>query len=157
MNKALVLIKWPAMAATMEWAKDSQVSEQEARAAGKITLENDREKLVAKSCEGTENIYDCTEAGLWALLKSVSEGEGSGLMVDASRIPVLKLTMRLAAEKRVSPYTADGRGCMIAVSTQGSALSAQLCSLGIPAAVIGRLTGLPGPVVVQSAQGIQVL
>jgi hydrogenase maturation factor len=157
MNKALVLIKWPAMAATMEWAKDSQVSEQEARAAGKITLDNSHEKVVAESCEGTEAIYECTEAGLWALLKSISQAEGSGLMADASRIPVLKLTMRLAAEKRVSPYTADGRGCMIAVSTQGSQLAAQLCSLGIPAAVIGRLTGLPGPCMVEGAQGLTVL
>ena len=157
MNKALVLIKWPGMAATMEWAKECKVSEEEAKYAARITLDNTREKIVAAGCEGTENIYECTEAGLWALLKEVGEKENSGLMADASRIPVLKLTMALAAQKRTSPYTADGRGCMIAISTRGTDLAADLCSLGIPAAVIGRLTGMPGPVMLQSMQGLQVL
>lgn len=157
MHKALVLVKWPAMAATAQWASQEDIPPQQRQAAQAMALDTRYEQEVIRRYPDAPAVYAGDEQGLWALVRRAAGAEGSGAVVEAGRIPLLKLTARLALARGVSPYEADCRGCLIAVSAHGADLAGQLCAMGIPAAVIGRLTGRPGPVLVEQDGGIRSL
>ena len=157
MSKAIVLVRWPGMAATKAWAKRHQLTAQEEASLEKMNLDTDLEMREALDFGGTEFIYPCGEGGLIAALRGLSQRACVGANIDGDRIPWLKLTLRLAKGEARSVYEADSRGCFLAISEKGGELADHLRGMGIAATVIGKLNARPGPVLLQAGGAVTVL
>ena len=149
MSEAIVLVRWPAMGEMVSFISDASLSEEEKHALEIMNLDTKTESAAVIRSDPHALVFEGKETGLWTLLQEICRRKGYGIMVDASRIPFLQLTQKLSSIGDKNPYEMDCRGCLMAVTADGKRLADELCSAGIPAVVIGKLTAPGGPILIR--------
>jgi hydrogenase expression/formation protein HypE len=91
--------------------------------------------------QGAVLLHDASEGGILAALWTLAQKAGTGLDVDLKKIPVRQETIEIAGFFDIDPYRMESAGCLLMVSGEGQKLAEELESRGIPASVIGKLTG----------------
>lgn len=86
-------------------------------------------------------MHDASEGGILGALWELAEGAGTGLSVDMRRLPLRQETVEVCECCGVNPYELLSGGCLIMTAWDGQGLAAALEDAGIPAAVVGKVTG----------------
>ncbi len=90
---------------------------------------------------GVHAMHDVTEGGIFGALWEIAEAAGCGLTVDVRKIPVRQETIEICEYFDVNPYQIMSSGSMLIAAPDGPAVVIELQKQGIPAAVIGKITG----------------
>ena len=85
-------------------------------------------------------MHDLSQGGIFGGLWEMAERAGVGLEVDLKKIPVKQETIEICEYFDINPYYLYSAGALLAGTDQAEAVIADLNGLGIPAAVIGRVT-----------------
>lgn len=83
-------------------------------------------------------------AGEGGILKAVWDFSGScglGMTAALRRIPIRQETVELCEWLGLNPYRLYSRGCVLFTAANGGRLAQELNETGVPAAVIGAVTG----------------
>lgn len=146
-GQELVLTKWIALAGT---AAIAMRFEEELGLRYPFTLidhAKELRKLISVAAEaraathfGTCAMHDLSQGGIFGALWEMGESAGVGLEVDLKKIPVKQETIEICEYFDINPYYLYSAGSLLIGTTQGEALMEELEGLGIPAAVIGRVT-----------------
>lgn len=147
-GQALVLTKWIGLAGTAALAL---AHEEELGRRYPFTL-IERAKGFARmmSVEGDARaithfgacaVHDLSQGGVFGALWEMAERAGVGLEVDLKKIPVKQETIELCEYFDINPYGLYSAGSLLAGTERAEELTAELAAAGIPAAVIGRVTG----------------
>jgi hydrogenase maturation factor len=99
-----------------------------------------REALAAAAL-GATALHDPTEGGVLGALWEVAEASGTGFRVLEERIPVRAATRAICAALRVDPLRLMSSGALLVACPDGPTLARRLGERGVPAAVIGAVTG----------------
>ncbi|MDO4294220.1 MAG: AIR synthase-related protein [Eubacteriales bacterium] len=81
------------------------------------------------------------EGGVFAALWTLAQRAGTGLEVSLKKIPIRQETVEICNLLDVNPYELAGNGSLLLAAERGEELAERLVREGIPAAVIGHLTG----------------
>lgn len=85
-------------------------------------------------------MHDASEGGIFAALWELAESAGVGLTIDLKKIPLRQETVEVCELCNVNPYELKSGGCLVMTTEDGLGLQAALEAVGIPAAVIGKIT-----------------
>ena len=151
MSETIVLVRWPAMGEMVSHLSDVSLSEEERHALRTMELDTKSEYAAVRELDPRALVFEGRETGLWILLQEIRQKKECGIMVDESRIPLLQLTRKLSSRLGKNPYEMDCRGCLLVLSADGKRIADELCSAGIPAVVIGKLTAPGGPILIRMA------
>ncbi|MDP6667425.1 MAG: AIR synthase family protein [Dehalococcoidia bacterium] len=90
-------------------------------------------------------MHDPTEGGLAGALDEMARASGTGITVDAERVTVLPETSRICNALKLDPWGLLASGALlITTNPEGTGdIITALADKGIPASVIGKITG-PG-------------
>ena len=86
-------------------------------------------------------MHDASEGGILGALWELAEGAGTGLSVDMRRLPLRQETVEVCECCGVNPYELLSGGCLVMTAWDGQGLAAALEAAGIPATVVGKITG----------------
>lgn len=147
-GQELVMTKWIALAGT---AAIAMRYEEELGIRYPFTL-IDRAKelrsLISVAAEaraathfGACAMHDLSQGGIFGALWEMAERAGTGLEVDLKRIPVKQETIEICEYFDINPYYLYSAGSLLIGTTRAEALIGELARQGIPATVIGRVTG----------------
>lgn len=98
-----------------------------------------RKKLNGKSFT-PEEIESAAEGGILTAIWKLSGSCRLGVEFSLRRIPVLQGTIEICEVFGLNPYRLYSKGCWVQASDNGGQLVERLREVGIPAAVIGRIT-----------------
>ena len=98
------------------------------------------EARIALRC-GAEAMHDITEGGVFGALWEMAAASGVGVEVDLPSIPIRQETVEICEHYGINPYMLMSSGCLLIGCDHGAQLVTELAGAGIPAAVIGRVTG----------------
>ncbi len=90
---------------------------------------------------GTKALYNAGKTGLFGALWEIGEASGVGLCVEHKKIPVRQETIEICEFFDRNPYLIPSDGVLLAGTDQGEALVKAFEAAGIPAAIIGTVTG----------------
>ncbi len=147
-GQALVLSKWIGLEGTAVLTESfrEKLLERypaylvdEAAGFGKYLSIEKEAKIATKA--GVAAMHDLSMGGVFGGLWELAEGAGLGLEVDLKKIPIRQETVEVCEVCGVNPYEMRSGGSLLMATEDGEALAAALEAEGIPAAVIGRLTG----------------
>ncbi len=99
-----------------------------------------KEGVIAGSM-GASAMHDVTEGGVLGALWEIAQASGVGIRVYSDRIPVLEETSLICREMDLDPLKLISSGCMLITCQDGEKMLEALTGEGIPASVIGRVTG----------------
>lgn len=90
---------------------------------------------------GAHTLHNVSEGGIFAALWELAEGAGTGLTVDLRKLPLKQATVEICNHCNVNPYELLSGGCLLMTCGDGARLKAAMEAEGIPAVVVGKLTG----------------
>lgn len=90
---------------------------------------------------GVRAMHDVTEGGIYGALWEMGAASGVGMEVDLTKIPIRQETIEICEFYDLNPYQLISSGVMLMITDKGNLLVEELKKAGIPAAVIGRITG----------------
>lgn len=99
-----------------------------------------KEGLIAGSF-GASAMHDVTEGGVLGAVWEMCEASGTGCIIYKNLIPIAMSTSRICEYYKIDPLKLISSGCMLIACTDGEGLAAKLHEQGIPASVIGSMTG----------------
>ncbi len=147
-GQELVLTKWIALAGTAAIAINN---EKELGMRYPFLFVNRAKELrrllsIAAEARAATHFGGCvlralSQGGIFNALWEMAERAGTGLEVDLKRIPVKQETIELCEYYDINPYYLYSAGALLIGTFQAEALIGELTRRGIPAAVIGRVTG----------------
>lgn len=155
----ILLTKWVGLAGTAILAKKEQKKLEE-RLPGYI-VENGiaLEKEVSVLTEsrvamevGISGMHDVSRGGIFSALWELAEKGNMGIEVDLKKIPIRQETIEICEILGVNPYELYGAGALLIVTDKGNQLIHQLEKQEIPAAVIGKITGENGKVILNGEE-----
>lgn len=100
----------------------------------------EKEAVIAKKL-GVVAMHDVSRCGIFGALWELASREGLGLKVDFSAIPVKQETIEYSEVLDMNPYCMAGAGSLLMVTSKGEALVEALEAAGVPAKLIGTMTG----------------
>ena len=98
------------------------------------------EAAVARQ-SGVGTVCAAGEGGVFHALWTLAERAGTGLEVFLKKIPIRQETVEVCNMLDVNPYELAANGSLLCVTREGEALAESFRREGIPAEVIGFLTG----------------
>lgn len=98
------------------------------------------EAAVARE-SGVGAVCAAGEGGIFHALWTLAERTGTGLEVFLKKIPIRQETVEVCNMLDVNPYELAANGSLLCAAREGEALAEKLRREGIPAEVIGFLTG----------------
>lgn len=155
----ILLTKWSGVAGTAILAKKEQ-NKLEERLPGYI-VENGiaLEKEISVLTEsriamevGVSGMHDVSRGGIFSALWELAEKGNVGIEVDLKKIPIRQETIEICEVLGVNPYELYGAGALLIVSDKGNQLLHELEKQQIPAAVIGKITGENGKVILNGEE-----
>jgi hydrogenase expression/formation protein HypE len=90
---------------------------------------------------GATAMHDVTEGGVLGALWEIAEASSIGLRVYEEKIPVKPETQAICSELGLDPLKLISSGCMIITCSDGEKMLMALKKEGIPASLIGEVTG----------------
>jgi hydrogenase maturation factor len=117
-------------------------------------------RLVADGLNaGLGAMHDPTEGGLATGLYEIAEASGLGMEIERDALPLIAEGGALCEELGLDPLGVIASGALIATCDEGmgEAVARGVSKAGIPCAVIGRMTGSPGELVLKAAGGDEEL
>ncbi|MEW6524115.1 MAG: AIR synthase family protein [Bacillota bacterium] len=99
---------------------------------------------------GATAMHDVTEGGVFGAAYEMASAAGTGLVVDAGRIPVSPVTRQIARLAGIDPLQLISSGSLLVAAPDGEAMAKALACRGFASAVIGRFQ--PGDVVLASGE-----
>lgn len=90
---------------------------------------------------GASAMHDITEGGVLGACYEMAESSETGVVLELDSVPVLDETRRICREFGIDPYMLVSSGCLLIAIRDGEALVERLSENGVPARVIGRMTG----------------
>lgn len=99
-----------------------------------------REAEIAREC-GADLLHDVSQGGIFCALWELCEKAGCGMEVNLRLIPIKQETIEICEHFGLNPYCLKSGGALLIVTGDGEGLVQELGRKGIPACVIGRLTG----------------
>lgn len=146
-GQELVLTKWIGLAGTAALAARYERELGSRYPFSIIDRAKEFEKLMSITDEaratthfGTCAMHDLSQGGIFGALWEMAERAGTGLEVDLKKIPVKQETIEICEYFNINPYYLYSAGALLIGTNQAEALIGELAGLGIPAAVIGRVT-----------------
>lgn len=143
----IVVTKWAGMEGTSILARDfrgkvsaflaeDEVSEAEALLS-RISVVRDG-AIAAEN--GAHGCHDATEGGVLGAIYEMCEASGTGVRVDADRVPVLPVTAAIAGRAGIDPLKLVSSGCLVVSHPEGGKLCEVYRRSGINAEVVGKMT-----------------
>ncbi len=86
-------------------------------------------------------MHDASEGGIFGALWELAESAGVGLTIDLKKLPLRQETVEVCECCNVNPYELLSGGCLVMTTEDGSGLTAALEAEGIPAVIVGKVTG----------------
>ncbi|MDF2801580.1 MAG: Hydrogenase maturation factor [Anaerocolumna sp.] len=90
---------------------------------------------------GVRAMHDVTEGGIYGALWEMGAASRVGMEVDLTKIPIRQETIEICEFYDLNPYQLISSGVMLMITDKANLLVDELKKEGIPAAVIGRITG----------------
>lgn len=90
---------------------------------------------------GVGAMHDASEGGILGALWELAGREGTGLSIDLRSLPLRQETVEVCECCNINPYELMSGGCLIMTAWDGPGLKAALEAVGIPAAIVGKVTG----------------
>ncbi len=147
-GQELVVTKWIALAGTAALAQKYEEELHSRYPFALIDRAREFRKLLGVEEEaraithfGACAMHNLTQGGIFNALWEMAERAGVGLEVDLKKIPVKQETVEICEYFDINPYYLYSGGSLLVGTKHAEALTAQLAALGVPAAVIGRVTG----------------
>ena len=155
----ILLTKWAGLAGTVILAKEEQ-NKLEERLPGYIVengiaLEKEISVLTESRAAvevGVSGMHDVSRGGIFSALWELAEKGNVGIEVDLKKIPIRQETIEICEVLGVNPYELYGAGALLIVSDKGNQLLHELEKQQIPAAVIGKITGENGKVILNGEE-----
>ena len=155
----IILTKWIGMAGTSFLAKKEQEKLEKRLPAYIVGNGISMEKEISVLPEsriamemGAAGMHDVSRGGIFATLWELAEKGNIGIEVDLKRIPVRQETIEICEILGVNPYELYGAGALLIVTNQGNSLLQELEKNEIPAAIIGKITGDNGKVLLNGEE-----
>ncbi len=101
---------------------------------------------------GAGLMTDIREGGIFASLWELSKLAGTGLTIDIKKIPMKQSVVEICNYLQINPYELLSTGSLLLAVEDGEALTEELLSMDIPAAVIGKLTDSNDKVIVNDEE-----
>lgn len=89
---------------------------------------------------GIVHMHDIAEGGVFGAVWELAERLQAGVEMDLKKIPILQETVEISEYFDVNPYQLRGDGALLFLTHDSALIIEKLAELGIPAAVIGRMT-----------------
>lgn len=89
---------------------------------------------------GATAMHDPTEGGVLGAAWELAEASGTGLRLEAGRIPIRQPTLAICQVLQVDPLRLIASGALLIACGDGERMARGLGERGIPASVIGQLT-----------------
>lgn len=86
-------------------------------------------------------MHDVSTGGIFAALWELAESAGVGLSIDLKKIPIRQESVEVCEFFGISPYELLSGGSLLMTAKNGEDLVQVLSKRGIPAVVIGKVTG----------------
>ena len=90
---------------------------------------------------GVYRMHDASEGGIFGALWEFGRMSGVGLEIDLKKLPIRQETVEICEFLELNPYELLSGGCLILATDNGVDLAEELMSQGIPAVVVGKVTG----------------
>lgn len=143
----IVVTKWAGIEGTSILARDFRrqvsvfLSEEEILEAERLIekISVVRDGAVAAE-NGASGCHDATEGGVLGAIYEMCEASGTGARVDADRIPVLPVTLKIADRVGIDPLKLVSSGCLVVSHPDGHRLCEVYRRCGINAEVVGKMT-----------------
>ncbi|MDR2043827.1 MAG: hydrogenase maturation factor [Clostridium sp.] len=97
-------------------------------------------------------MHDASSGGIFAALWELAESSGVGLTVDLKKLPIRQETVEICEYCGANPYELAGGGCLLMTTPEAPGLVRTLEENGIPAAVIGSITGSHDKIIVNEEE-----
>ena len=101
---------------------------------------------------GVSGMHDVSRGGIFSALWELAEKGNVGIEVDLKKIPIRQETIEICEVLGVNPYELYGAGALLIVSDKGNQLLHELEKQQIPAAIIGKITGENGKVILNGEE-----
>ena len=101
---------------------------------------------------GVTALYNAGKKGVFGALWELGEASGVGIQVELKKIPVRQETIEVCEFIDCNPYLIASDGVLLAGAHEGARLVEAYRLAGIPAAVIGTVTGGNDRVVINGAE-----
>ncbi len=101
---------------------------------------------------GVTALYNAGKKGVFGALWELGEASGVGIQVELKKIPVRQETIEVCEFIDCNPYLIASDGVLLAGTHEGARLVEAYRLAGIPAAVIGTVTGGNDRVVINGAE-----
>ena len=89
---------------------------------------------------GIVHMHDVSEGGVFGAVWELAERLQAGVEIDLKKIPILQETVEVSEYFDVNPYQLRGDGALLFLTHDSALIIEKLEEMGIPAAVIGRMT-----------------
>lgn len=89
---------------------------------------------------GVHSMHDVTEGGILGAAWEIAESSNTGIEINLDKIPVLEETKLICKYYKIDPYRLISSGSMIMTCDNGVSFAEHFKAMGIPAAVIGKIT-----------------
>lgn len=90
---------------------------------------------------GASALHDASEGGIFRALWELAESAGGGLRVELKKLPIRQETVEVCEFYRLNPYELLSGGSLVMAVEDGNALVEALKRAGIPASLVGKITG----------------
>lgn len=90
---------------------------------------------------GVSALHDASEGGIFRALWELAESAAVGLQVELKKLPIRQETVEICEFYRINPYELLSGGSLVMAAEDGNALVQALEKAGIPASLVGRITG----------------
>ncbi len=97
-------------------------------------------------------MHDVSTGGIFAALWELAENAGVGLNISLKRIPLRQEAIEVCEFFGISPYELLSGGSLLMTTENGEDLVQKLAEAGIPATVIGKITGDNDKVVINEEE-----
>lgn len=147
-GQELVLTKWIALGGTAALAEKFEEKLHGRYPFSLIDRAKEFERLTSAARDaraithfGASPMHALGQGGIFGALWELAEHAGVGLEVDLKKIPVKQETIEICEFFDINPYGLYSAGSLLVGTDRAEALAAELADWGIPASVIGRVTG----------------
>ena len=144
----VVVSKWIGLEGTSILAKEKEAELLTKLPASMVERAKNYDAMISVLKEGMVGarysvaaMHDVTEGGIFGALWEVGEASNVGLEIDLKAIPVKQETIEICEFFDINPYQLISSGSMLMVTADGEELVEALAKEGVPATVIGKVTG----------------
>lgn len=146
-GQELVVTKWIALAGTASLASVHEETLggrypfsliDRAKEFAKLTAVEEEARAITHF--GACAMHHLSQGGIFNGLWEMADRAGVGLEVDLKKIPVKQETIEICEYFDINPYYLYSAGSLLVGTDRAETLIAQLSRMGVPAAVIGRVT-----------------